>query len=343
MTDYTAASGSGELLLRDNGSSVDFYFRAGYSSDWYNGLSFNWTANGTTTSRSINYPSGGAWYLVGSVNVGSSQTVSFRLLTATGVSGMGGPTTVSAYLNRSGPPGAPTTPSVVGVGATTVGLRFSDGSNGGLTIDQRQIGYSTTAAGAKTLVATNGWITVGGLNPGTLYYFTARCHNADGWGPWSTVATATTLNVPSAPAQPFLMNATADTVDVSWTPSTSNGGSTILKYQIGYGTSSSAPTTIIDASSPYTVTGLQPGTQYYFWVRAVSAVGNGAWSPSNYEQTVAGAYVFVEQVVHPHYVLPGGSPPAAGWNRAIPYVNVAGVWKPAEVWVRNAGVWSRTT
>lgn len=346
MTDYTTPSGSGELLLRDTGTSVQFFFKAGYSSDYYTGLAFNWTANGVTTSQTIDYPSGGNWYEVGAVNIGTSQTVSFRLLTSTGVSGMGGPTTISIYINRSGVPEAPTKPTLISPTATTIGVRFADNGNGGLTITQRQIGYSNAANGPKWYASSNGWTTVGGLSPGTTYYFWARCYNADGWGPWSTISSMATLNVPSAPAQPFLSNPTADTVDVGWTPSTNNGGSTILKYQIGYSTASSGPSTIVDAgmSGLMTVTGLQPGVVYYFWVRAVTAVGNGAWSPSNYEQTVAGAYIFVEAQWHPNFVLPGqGAPLSGGWHQAVPYVNVAGVWKPAEVWVRNVGVWSQVT
>jgi hypothetical protein len=340
MTDYTAPSGSGELLLRDTGSTVEFYFRAGYSSDWYNGLSFNWTANGTTISKTINYPSGGAWYGVGSVNVSTSQTVTFRLTTATGISGMGGPSAVSAYLNRSSAPGAPSKPVISNVQATSVLVKFTDGSNGGLTIDTRQIAYSLTTTPA-TSVTSNGSTTVTGLTPGKTYNFWARCHNADGWGPYSAMSTVALPNVPSAPSQPLLASATETTMDISWSPSSGNG-STVTGYQVGYGTSTTGPTTIVSASSPQTITSLSPGTTYYFWVRAQNSVGYSAWSPYNSGSTVAGAYLFVEPVHHPDWVLPGGQT-FGGWVPAVPYVRVGGVWKPAEVWVRDQGVWKRTT
>lgn len=338
MTDYTAASGTGELLLRDTGYTVEFYFKAGYSSDWYNGLAFNWTANGTTTSKTINYPSGGNWYQVGSVNVSASQTVTFRLTTNTGVSGIGGPSAVSAYLNRSTVPGAPSKPALSNVTASSVYVKFTDGSNGGLPIDSRQIAYSLSTT-ATNWVSSNGSTTVTGLAAGKTYNFWARCHNTDGWGPYSVMATVTLPNVPTAPSQPLLASATASTMDISWSPSSGNG-STVTGYQVGYGTSSSGPTTIVSASSPQTITGLTPGTLYYFWVRAQNAVGYSAWSTSNSGKTTAGAYIYSPVytevfggVVH-HY---------GGWTPAVPYVNVGGVWKPAEVWVKVLGVWTRTT
>ena len=338
MTDYSVASGTGTLMMRDTGSTVEFWFKAGYSSDWYNGLDFNWTANGSTTSKSINYPSGGNWYQVGSVNVGSSQTVTFRLLTNTGVSGMGGPTTVSHYLDRSSAPGAPSKPAISNVLASSVLVKFSDGSNGGLAIDSRQIAYSLTTT-ATNWVSSNGSTTVTGLTPGKTYNFWARCHNADGWGPYSVMSTVTLPNVPTAPSQPLLASATASTMDLSWSPSSGNG-STVTGYQVGYGTSPSGPTTIVSASSPQTITGLSPGTLYYFWVRAQNAVGYSAWSTPNSGSTVAGAYVYV----HPATEVFGGVVhQLGGWTPAVPYVRVGGVWKPAEVWVNKQGVWSRTT
>lgn len=342
MTDYTAASGSGELLLRDTGSTVEFFFKAGYSSDYYNGLDFNWTANGTTTSKTVNYPSGGNWLQIGSVNVATSQTVTFRLTTSTGISGMGGPSAVSAYLNRSSAPSAPSKPALSNVTATSVLVKFTDGSNNGLTITARQIGYSLTTS-ATNYVSSNGSTTVTGLTPGKTYNFWARCYNSDGWGAWSVMSTVTLPNVPPAPSQPLLASATADTMDISWTAPSSNGGSPITGYQVGYGTSSSAPATIVSASSPQTITGLQPGTVYYFWVRAQNAYGVSEWSPSNSESTVAGAYVFVTASIHPMWVGITGQPILGGYRPAVPYVNVAGVWKPAEVWVNVQGVWTRTT
>ena len=328
MVDYHKTTGStGTMMIRDLGTVVEFWFKAGYESDWANSLDFNWTANGSTTPVSISYPRGADWKKVGQVSVTYSQTVTFRLLDATGTQGMGGPTTFNQYLERGTSPGAPTTPVISGVTANSAYVTFSDGSTGGHPIDGRQIGYSlTTQVADGTVVASDRSTTITGLQPGRRYYFWARTHNVKGWGAWSGRGTAVTLKVPDAPTRPLLSSVTATSVDIAFAPN-GNGGSTINAYQIGYGTNSSSPTTTVSASSPQVVTGLVPGTTYYFWARARNSVGWGPWSPSASTRTVAGAYIKV----------------GSTWKLAVPYVNVGGVWKPAEAWVRNVGVWERTT
>jgi hypothetical protein len=220
-------------------------------------------------------------------------------------------------------PGAPSTPAISSVTSTSVFVTFSDGSNGGGTIDSRQIGYGTNSSSPTTTVASDGSTTISGLTPGTTYYFWARTHNQKGYSPWSGRATKTTLNVPAAPTKPVLSAILPTSVTVSWSPN-GDGGSPITGYQLGYGTNSTTPTTIISANSPKTVTGLTPGTTYFFWVRAINAIGTGPWSPLAANQTIAGARVKVGGVwvIAIPYVRDGGT-----WKLAVPYVNVAGVWK----------------
>jgi len=325
VTDYTHPSGGGTMLIRDTGSTVEFFFQAGDSSDWVNGLAFNWTANGSTTGNSIDYPTGRPNYHVGSVTVSTSQTVTFRLLSDTNISGIGGPTSFGVSLNRASKPSAPTTPSISAIKSTSVVATFSDGSNGGDAIDSREITYGLSSAGGTTNISSDRSTTITGLTPGKVYYFWARCHNSEGYGPWSGRASATTLNVPAAPSTPTLSGVSATTVTATFTPN-ATGGSTITAYQVGYGTDPTTPATTISASSPQTVTGLVPGTKYYFWARAQNSVGWSAWSAVSSISTIAGAYILV----------------GTSWKIATPYVRVSGVWKVAEPWVKNAGVWKRT-
>lgn len=327
MTDWTKSTGStGLMMIRDTGDVVEFWFKAGYSSDWYNDLQFSYTVDGDTTNKSIDYPTGADWKKVGSDTAHGNQTVTFRLLTATGIGGMGGPTTFSHSVSRDTVPGAAGTPKISGIKATSVVVTFSDGSNGGDAIDSRQITYGTSSSGGTDTVSSDGSTTISGLTSNTTYYFWARCHNSEGWGPWSARASAKTLAVPTAPSAPLLSSVTATTVDVSWTDN-SNGGSAIVAHQIGWGTSSSAPTSNVSANSPQVLTGLTPGTTYYIFVRAQNSVGWSAWSKPTQMRTVAGAYILVGAV----------------WKLAVPYVRVGGVWKQAEAWSRSAGVWKRTT
>lgn len=328
MTDWDKDTGAGGTMrIRDLGSAVEFWFKAGYSSDWYNGLDFSYTVDGDTTRKSINYPTGADWYKVGSDTATYNQTVTFKLLTDTNISGIGGPATFTHTVTRDSAPSAPSTPTISGVKATSVVVTFKDSSNGGDAIDARQIRYDNNSdASSSTTVSSDGSTTISGLSSGTTYYFWARTHNSVGWSPWSGRASAKTQSVPTAPQAPLLSSITATTVDVSFYPN-SDGGSAITAWQIGWGTSSAAPTSTVSASSPQILTGLTPGTTYYIFVRAQNSVGWSAWSKPTTMKTVAGAYIMVGSI----------------WKLAIPYVNVGGTWKAAEAWSRSAGAWSRTT
>lgn len=322
--DYTNGAG-GTLRITDTGSTVEFWFKAEWTSDVWNNLGFSYTVNGSTHSTSIDYHTGADWQEVASANVTNSQTVTLKLTTATGVSGIGGPSTFSHSISRDTVPDAPSTPSISGIKDTSAAVSFRDGDNGGDAIDSRQITYGTSSSGGTTTISSDGSTTITGLNPATTYYVWARTHNSVGWSTWSGRASFKTLSVPSAPSAPLLSSVTATTVDVSWTDG-SNGGSAITAHQIGYGITAIGPDTTVSASSPQVVTGLTPGTVYYFFIRAQNSTGWSAWSKATSVRTVAGIRVNVGGV----------------WKLAVPYVNVGGVWKKAEAWTRSAGVWSRT-
>jgi hypothetical protein len=116
-------------------------------------------------------------------------------------------------------------------------------------------------------------------------------------------------------------------VDLSWTPN-GDGGSAITGYDVGYGTSPGSPTTTITGvTSPYTVTGLTPGTQYYFWVRAKNVVGNSPWSAVASQMSISGVRINVAGV----------------WKLAVPWVRDGGVWKQARPFVKYLGEWKETT
>lgn len=327
-TVWSKTTGStGKMEIRDTGGDVEFWFKAGYSSDWYNGLQFSYTANGSTTNKTIDYPTGADWYKIGERNVTDSQTVTFKLITDTDISGIGGPTTFSHAITRDTAPDAPSKPALSGVTSNSVVVKFTDGDNGGDAIDARQIAYDEdSGVSGATIVSSDGSTTISGLTSGVTYYFWARTHNSKGYSPWSASSSIKTLKVPDAPSTPLLSSITATSVDTSFTAN-GNGGSAITGFQLGYGTSSTTPTTIVNASSPQVISGLTPGTNYYVFARAKSAVGYSAWSAPASFRTVAGAYIRV----------------GTAMKLAVPYVRVGGVWKRAEPWVRDStGVWKRT-
>jgi len=132
--------------------------------------------------------------------------------------------------------------------------------------------------------------------------------------------------LPDAPSKPTFSDTKQTSTNVIFTPN-GDGGSAITSYQLSYGTTTSADTTVITASSPQMVTGLIPGTKYYFKVRAHNAIGYSPWSSVADLTTFAGVRVNVGGV----------------WKRAIPYVRVGGVWEVSTPWVKVLGVWKETT
>lgn len=194
MVDYHKISGTtGDMMIRDLGSAIEFWFRAGYDNDHWDPLKFSITANGTTTNHNIDYNTGRPWVKVGQRTVTTSQTVTFRLLTDTDTNGMGGPTTFAKAIVRGKVPGAPTAVMLSNITFNSLTARFYAGASNGLTMDAHQLARNTsnTTTGA-TIVYSNGTTNVTGLAVNTKYYFWARSHNSAGWGPWSPVSVATT-------------------------------------------------------------------------------------------------------------------------------------------------------
>ena len=315
------------MQIRDTGTRVEFWLNSHNGTTFNHDLPWGRTVNGDTNNTfELNYNAGAGWVKAGDWPLTTTQTVVFRIFD-TGTSGFGGPTTFSQFIDRNTVPASPSTPAISNVGSTQVDVAFSDGGNGGLTIDSRQIGYGTSGSTPSTIISSDGSTTVTGLTPGTLYYFWARTHNSKGYSAWSARASTTTLRVPDAPNTPTISNIGPTTADVTWTPNGA-GGSPITGYDIAYGTDpTGVGATVISATSPQTITGLTPGMTYYFYVRAINVVGAGPYCTPASAMTIAGIRVR----------------DAGVWKTAIPYVKDAGVWKLAVPYVKDAGVWKGTT
>lgn len=222
----------------------------------------------------------------------------------------------------------PDTPSVVkitNVRNNSVHVSFTDGAwDGGATVLERQFGWGTNPSAPTSVLSSNVGTDITGLTPGATYYFWSRTRNAAGWSNYSARQSVVLQNVPQAPSAPVPGNVTQSTVDLTWTPNGTNG-QPILEYQMGWSSSTSAPaTTQSTGLNKYgTVSGLQPGVVYYFWVRARNTYGWSPWSTYSSTRSIAGAWVNVNGT----------------WKQAVPYVRVNGVWKVTRPWAKIAGVW----
>lgn len=113
---------------------------------------------------------------------------------------------------------------------------------------------------------------------------TGGCYILCGWfSQWQTrnfaVVASTGSPSPSVPTAPQSLSATANdgSIDLSWSPPLSDGGSAITNYELYRGTAPGAESWVAELGNvnAYTDGGLTNGTTYYYTVSAKNGVGEG--------------------------------------------------------------------
>lgn len=97
---------------------------------------------------------------------------------------------------------------------------------------------------------------------------------------WSTTDFWQHIQRSTVPQPPTLRSVTpisSSAINVVFTDN-ANGGSGITGRQIGWGTSSSGPTSTAWSDGDDPITGLSSGQRYYFWARVQNALGWSGWS-----------------------------------------------------------------
>jgi fibronectin type 3 domain-containing protein len=176
-------------------------------------------------------------------------------------------------------PGAPLNLSAV-AGSAKVTLTWAHPTSDGGSSITNYVVYRGTTAGAETLLTTVGDVTTFqdfGVANGTTYFYKVAALNSVGEGPKSNESSATpaAASVPSVPRNLTASPAKPRGVALAWTAPSSNGGSSIIGYQIYRGTSAGGETFLIDVGNvtSYKDTTASRGVTYWYKVVAINAIG----------------------------------------------------------------------
>ncbi len=208
-------------------------------------------------------------------------------VSANNAAGTGSPSASSAAVTPATIPGTPAigTPAAGNAQATVTWAAPAD--NGGSAIT----GYSVRVVNAATQAPVGALrpaganatsLVVTGLANGTTYQAQVRANNAVGNGGFS--ALSITFRPVGTPGTPTIGTAVRGNTSatVNWAAPGTNGGSPIIRYEVrvvnAAGTQVGAVRAAGATATSLLVTGLVNGTTYRFQVRAVNAVGVGAFS-----------------------------------------------------------------
>jgi len=254
------------------------------------------TSSGTSAISSYEYSTdgGSTWtdtsstattISISGLTNGTSYTVAVRAKSAAGA----GPSSTTLTATPITAPGAPTSVTATAGNAQATVSWTIPTSTGGSAIT----GYTVTSnPGSLTCTTASTSCAVTGLTNGTAYTFTVTATNAAGTGSASTASSSVTpVTVPGAPSSLLVVPGSGQ-ASLSFTGSTSDGGSAITGYEYRYtwnsGANASTPVSLSASTRSATITGLTNGVAYTFEVRAVNAVGNSSWASTAQPTTPSG-------------------------------------------------------
>jgi hypothetical protein len=286
------------LSISATSVSVRFHFWVGGADPdsyaWNDDMTLKITGSGGTATVNFHKSTG-------------TQKVNTRTLTASR-SLSGGPTwsvsaTISGAYNGATPSQSdsytvpakavqpPNPPWVGGIdvseNVTSAGISWGNSTNNnGATVDNSriQVGGSTAFITPYHDAFEEGRFEfVDGLTRASDYYVRIKMHNSAGWGDWSgTKHFVTEPSVPGLVAGRSTSSITSVSANMEWAAPTDTGGRSIIDYTlrwraVGAGTWNE----IVQSATNQSVSGLIPGTQYEFQVRARNSVGSGSYQDTS--------------------------------------------------------------
>jgi hypothetical protein len=240
----------------------------------------------TVTSTSGGYSATGSSSPIVVPNIPTGTSATFTV-TATNGYGNSLATTASNSITTTSVPQVPTVGTPSNISGIAYGspaqaaLTFTAGATGGKAITNYKYSIDGTNYTALSPAQNTSPLTIGGLTAGTTYTFRIKAVNANGDSvATSASSSAKVFTVPEAPTIGSVSSAldAIGQANISWTAPSNNGGDAISGYQI---ISSPGSITATTSSSPYKMTGLNPGTTYTFTVRAANASGYSANSSAS--------------------------------------------------------------
>jgi fibronectin type 3 domain-containing protein len=190
--------------------------------------------------------------------------------------------TASATTQAVQPPTAPTNLAAAAITASRIDLSWTGAtSNLGITSYIVQRCQGAGCASFATIASTTGTtLSDTGLLSSTSYsYQVAAIDTASNTGPFSSIATATTLG-PQPPTAPTNLSAAptgATQISLSWTASTSSVGLATYVVQRCAGSGCLSFASIASpVTTSYADSGLTTGSSYSYRVQAVDAAGNSS-------------------------------------------------------------------
>jgi len=221
----------------------------------------------------------------GLTGMGPNETWYVRVR-AKNAAGYGPWSSTRSFKTDVGQPSRPGQPAASSVGDSSATLGWGDPSDwgGNNTSDFKlQIDGNSSFSSPSTITVYNtNSRTVSGLASYSTYYARVLAFNAAGNGPWSYTRSFRTLaGFPSAPRSPASSGVGASSATLAWTAPSDWGGNNTGDYRLYVSTNSN-----MSGATGYTVynlrtkglTGLAPGTTYYWRVQAFNARGNGDYT-----------------------------------------------------------------
>ncbi len=243
-------------------------------------------------------------------------------------------------------PGTPVAPTVTRLSSSpgTLNILSATTTSGSTSITRYEYSISTSSTGTGTPGTLSGTTPVS-VTATTGYYVKTRAITWDGgegsWGYGAWSPTTFVAGIPTAPGTPSISNVVANSLTLTWTAPSSDGGAAVSSYKVQATTDDGTTWTTIKtgvAGLTTSLTGLTIAATYKFRIIAVNSTGDSAAGTASSAQFIS-AYGYRYDGSSPVpitsakiYVGVGGPGADANGFRTVQSVQkyTASGWQPLE-------------